>query len=99
MDLASLIGLVGGFVMLIFGIVSSGGVAAIKNFIDVPSVIITIGGSLTSVLGSNKLPDFINGLKSITLSIKEPSVGNPTFPEKKDCLPWKKQLMIWKMSL
>ncbi|MBO6154124.1 MAG: motility protein A [Lachnospiraceae bacterium] len=78
MDLASLIGLVGGFAMLIFGIVSSGGPSAITNFIDVPSVIITIFGSLTSVLGSNKLPDFINGLKSITLSIKEPSVGNPT---------------------
>lgn len=77
MDIASLAGIALGFAMLIFGIVSSGGVAAIPNFIDVPSIIITIFGSLTSMLSSCKLPDFINGLKGITLAIKEPSVGSP----------------------
>ena len=77
MDLASLVGLVLGVVMIIFGIISSGGTSAFGNFIDVPSIIITIGGSLASTLTSNKLPDFINGLKSITLAIKEPAVGNP----------------------
>ncbi len=56
--------------MVIFGIVSSGGVKALGNFVDVPSVIITIGGSMSSTLASNKMPDFINGLKGITLSIK-----------------------------
>ncbi len=73
MDIASLVGLVGGLVMVIFGIVSSGGVSAIANFIDVPSVIITIGGSLVGTIACNKLPDFINGLKAITLTIKDPS--------------------------
>lgn len=77
MDIASLLALVLGFVMLIFGIVSSGGVAAIPNFIDVPSIIITIGGSLASTLGSYKLPDFVKGLKSLTLTIKAPAFGNP----------------------
>ncbi len=76
MDIATLAGLVLGVVMVIFGIVSSGGVEAIANFIDVPSVIITIGGSLSSTLASNKMPDFINGLKGILLSIKEPPVGD-----------------------
>ena len=76
MDIASLAGLLLGVVMVVFGIVSSGGVAAIGNFVDVPSVIITIGGSLSSVLACNKMPDFINGLKGITLSIKEPPIGS-----------------------
>lgn len=76
MDIASLLGLGLGVVMVIFGIVSSGGVAAIANFIDVPSVIITIGGSLSSCIACNKMPDFIAGLKGLTLAIKEPPVGN-----------------------
>ncbi|MDD6193471.1 MAG: motility protein A [Lachnospiraceae bacterium] len=77
MDLASLAGLILGVVMVIFGIISSGGTTALGNFIDPPSIIITIGGSLASTLFSHKLPDFINGLKGITIAIKEPTVGNP----------------------
>lgn len=70
MDIATLVGLILGVVMVIFGIYSSGGATAFGNFIDAPSVIITIGGSLSSTLASNKLPDFINGLKGIGISIK-----------------------------
>lgn len=70
MDIASLGGIVVGVVMVLFGIISSGGVAALGNFIDVPSVIITIGGSLSSVLASNKMPDFMGGLKGFMLSLK-----------------------------
>ena len=76
MDLATLLGLVMGLVMVLFGIVSSGGVAALGNFIDVPSVIITIGGSLTSVLSCNKMADFTNGFKGFGLALKEPAVGS-----------------------
>ena len=65
MDIASLGGVVLGIVMLVFGIVSNG--ASMSSFIDTPSIIITIGGSLTSVLSSNKLPVFLGGLKSIKL--------------------------------
>lgn len=68
MDIASLVGLILGLVMVIFGIISSH--ANFMSYIDVPSVIITIGGSIAGVLASNKLPDFINGLKSFTLIFK-----------------------------
>ena len=67
MDIASLAGIVLGVVMVIFGIFSSGGLAAFGNFVDLPSVFITIGGSISSVLTAHKLPDFINGFKSISL--------------------------------
>lgn len=75
MDIASLagIGLCG--VMVIFGIISGGG--SIGNFIDIPSVIITIGGSLAATLACNKLPDFIAGLSSITLILKDPPNSDP----------------------
>ena len=74
MDLASLIGLVGGIGLMLFGIISNNG--SIPSYLDVPSFIITFGGSLMSVLASFKLKDFINGLKGVLLTIKEPKVGN-----------------------
>ncbi len=75
MDIASLVGLILGAVMVVFGILSSGG-NIVDDFMDLPSVIITIGGSLAGTLASHKLADFINGLKSIGLAMKEPSVGD-----------------------
>ncbi len=75
MDIASLVGLILGMVMVVFGILSSGG-NIVDDFVDLPSIIITIGGSLAGTLASHKLADFINGLKSIGLAMKEPSVGD-----------------------
>ena len=76
MDIASLLGLVLGAVMVVFGIVTGdGGFSLLGNFVDKASILITIGGSLAGVLGSNKLPDFINGFKSFGLAIKQNS-GN-----------------------
>ena len=71
MDIASLAGLLLGVAMCILGIVTSGGVEAFGNFVDIPSVFVTIGGSMSSVLSSHKLPDFINGLKGISLPFQD----------------------------
>ena len=72
MDIASLVGILLGLGMVVFGIINSGGgVEAFNNFIDIPSVAITIGGSLAATLGCFKLPDFINGMKSIALPFKD----------------------------
>ena len=71
MDIASLIGMVAGFGLMIFGMVSGDqGFSALGNFFDIPSVIITIGGSICGTMASNTLPDFINGLTSIGLVLK-----------------------------
>lgn len=58
-------------IMVFFGIYTSGGIQAFGNFIDYPSVFITIGGSLSSVLGGVKLADFIAGLKAMGLPFKD----------------------------
>src|SRR5574344_1246814 len=71
MDIASLLGIVLGAAMVVFGIITGkSGVAALGNFVDIPSVIITIGGSVSGVLASNSLSDFINGFKSFKLVFK-----------------------------
>ncbi len=73
MDLATIIGIVLGLVMIIFGIISGdGGFALLPNFIDIPSVIITIGGSLAGLIGANKIPDVIGGFSSFGATISDP---------------------------
>lgn len=46
MNISSLAGLILGFGMFIVGVLTSGGVQMFGNFWDVPSLFITIGGSL-----------------------------------------------------
>lgn len=70
MDIASIIGIVMGLVMLVYGILSNG--ASIGDYIDVPSAIITFGGAFAATLASYSLADFLTGLKSITLVFKVP---------------------------
>ncbi len=77
MDLASLLGVIICFVMIIFGIVfGKTGVdfAALNNFIDFQSAIITFGGAFCAVLTMNSMKDFVAGLKSIRLIFKTPKL-------------------------
>ena len=73
MDIASLLGMIICFGMLIFGIISSAGIGGFHQYIDAPSAIITFGGAFAAILASYGLQDYISGLKSITLIFKAPS--------------------------
>ncbi len=75
MDIASLVGLIFGFSMMIFGIVSNSGFDGIWSYLDAPSALITFGGALGSTLCSFSMPDFIAGLKSFALIFKTPMVN------------------------
>ena len=71
MDLATILGLVIGMVLVIISIcLGDAGIASLKGFLDAPSVLITLGGSFCAVLASNSLSEFIEGLKSIKLVFK-----------------------------
>lgn len=77
MDLASLLGIVICFFMIIFGIVySKTGIdfTTIKHFLDAQSAIITFGGSFCAVMIMNSMKDFIEGIKSISLIFKTPKL-------------------------
>lgn len=71
LDLASIIGLVVCIVVVVFGIVTGElGFAALPNFVDLPSVFITLGGTAFATLIGMSLKDYIAGFKSIGLILK-----------------------------
>lgn len=75
MDLASIIGLVLAFCLMIFGIVTGDyGLAGIEFFCDAPSFFITFGGAFGSVLAGCTLSSFLEGVKSFKLIFKTPNL-------------------------
>lgn len=70
MDIASLAGMLLGAAMFLYGVFSSGGIAGLGSMFDYASIIITFGGSISGTLASNKLSDFVEGIKSIRLIFK-----------------------------
>ncbi len=71
MDLATLIGIIGGAVLVFVGIVTGeGGFSALKNFADFVSIVITMGGSMMELLASYSMKDFLGGLKSIKFAFR-----------------------------
>jgi len=73
-DIATIIGLVVSFGLMIFGMVAGdAGFAAINYFIDVQSALITFGGALGCLFASFPIPDFVAGIKAIGLVFKTPS--------------------------
>lgn len=74
-DIASLISIFGGLVVIIYGILSTG--AKITSYIDYPSIIITFGGAFMATIGCFKMPEFVNGMKGMNLIFKEPQGSKP----------------------
>ncbi|MBR1865429.1 MAG: motility protein A [Lachnospiraceae bacterium] len=77
MDLASIIGLVLSFALMIFGMLNGGyGAAALGWFVDPPSVLITFGGAFGAVFASCSVQGFLEGVKSIGLVFKVPQLDS-----------------------
>ncbi len=70
MDIASLLGLILCFVLVLFGIITGGGVGALGNFVDLGSILITLGGSFCAVMAQYTMQEFVRGIKSFTLIFK-----------------------------
>lgn len=75
MDIASLVGIIFGFAMLVFGIISNAGIGGVGSYLDGASALITFGGALGATLCSFTLQDFVAGLKSFTLIFKVPALN------------------------
>lgn len=76
MDLATIIGLVLSFCLMVFGIVFDQDNMAvvfgnISAFVDVPSIFITFGGSfMTMLTQSDNFKTYLTGIKSFTIALK-----------------------------
>ena len=78
MDLASIIGLGRCVAMMLMGIMTGdAGVAGIKYFIDIKSLLITYGGAFFAILASMSIKDYLGGLKSFLLIFKSPKQDVP----------------------
>ncbi len=75
MDIASLLGIILGIVLLIYGIIDNAGLTGAGAYLDYASAIITFGGSFAATLASYSLQDFIAGLKSFMLIFKVPTLN------------------------
>lgn len=83
MDIATLIGMVVCIGLVLFAIIQGAGVSGlVNNFVDVQSVMITIGGAFCAVMASNSMKDFLNGLKAIKMVLKTPALNIQEIIEK-----------------
>ena len=75
-DIASLLGIILCFAMMLYGIIVGAGIEnLVKEYWNFPSAVITFGGAFAATLASNSLADFINGLKSFALVFKAPALN------------------------
>lgn len=72
-DLASILGLVLCLAMCLYGIIDNAGAQNFGRYIDVPSAIITFGGSFFAVMAMYSMKDYIAGFKSFMLIFKAPA--------------------------
>lgn len=82
MDLASIIGLVVCFSLMIFGMVFGKSFSAVLSFLDAPSALITFGGAFCCIMASYPMAGYIGGLKSIGLIFKTSTMNVPAIIQK-----------------
>ncbi|MRI83125.1 MAG: motility protein A [Nitratiruptor sp.] len=73
MEIGTLIGLAGAWILIVVSIMLGGSIGA---FINAPSMLIVIGGGFAAALASFPLKEFLNGVKAIGKAFK-PSVPDP----------------------
>lgn len=82
MDIASVIGLVLCFVLMIFGMLVGQDPSVVLGFLHAPSALITYGGALGCMMASCTMPDFLANLKSIGLIFKMSAMNVPEIIQK-----------------
>ena len=73
MDIATIIGLVGGVAAIIMSVITSGG--SLMGIIDIPSVFMTIGGSICAILIVSPMKDVLHTFKVLGKVFKIPDFG------------------------
>ncbi len=73
MDIATIIGFIGGIAMTVLGVVSGG--SNIMGIVDIPSVFITVGGSYAAIFVSSPLNEALGIFKIIARTFKTYNYG------------------------
>ncbi len=74
MNIAALSGFLFCFLAILFGIASNGGIGTIMNFVHIPSLLVTLGGTMFAVLTmADSFDDYISGFKSFSEAFKLPN--------------------------
>lgn len=66
MDIATIAGLALGVIFFVLSVALDGGISALASFWNAPSIMITIGGAIASVMIIHPMDKFINGLKAVS---------------------------------
>ena len=101
MDLATIIGIVGGAAMIVMSVMTSGG--TLGGIIDIPSALMTIGGSFFAMFIASPLKKALGLLKIMGRAFKIPDFGEKNIVINKHAvkvfLLWRMVLMILKIHL
>jgi chemotaxis protein MotA len=73
MDFGTIIGIVAGFLFTALSVVFSKGI--LVSYLDYPSALMTIGGSIAAMLVGHGLPRFLGQMKWIRLTLRIPKWG------------------------
>jgi chemotaxis protein MotA len=80
MDISSLIGIVGVFGMMIFGVLSGG--SGLETYWDLPSMLIVVLGSWFALMFASKIPDAIGVFGIIGVAFNVPQFGEKSIVTK-----------------
>ena len=76
MDIATIIGFVGGAALIVMSVLTSGG--SLMGIIDIPSVLMTIGGSYMAIFIMSPISKAVGVFKIVGMSFKIPDFGEKT---------------------
>ena len=80
MDIATIIGFVGGAALIVMSVLTSGG--SLMGIIDIPSVLMTIGGSYMAIFIMSPISKAVGVFKIVGMSFKIPDFGEKTLISK-----------------
>jgi chemotaxis protein MotA len=72
MDLGIIIGIAGGFVLIVMSILTSGG--SIGSYINIPSLLMVVGGSFMALVVASPLSRILGFMKYLNVALRVPSL-------------------------
>lgn len=83
LNYVSLFGFIMCFVSILIGIASNGGIVTVRNFIHIPSLMVTMGGAFFAIMTTaDSMEDFLDGCRSFGYAFRRPTIKPEDISEK-----------------